>query len=134
MDARITRGTEVLVLFGLLLVTAAAVVGCGPGAEQTTGTVRGMVVRPPGRDPRSGGGGSDGADTARIPVNGDPVRARDQHGRVVASTVSAPPDGGFRFELPPGAYRITEDIFGTGTQVRVRAGETVSVRLTVPSV
>lgn len=133
MDARIGRGVKALAMLGLLLVAAAAV-GCGPGAEQATGTVRGTVVRPPGQDPRSGGGGSDGRDTARVPVNGDPVRARDEHGRVVASTVSAPPDGGFRFDLPPGAYRITEDILGVGVQVRVRAGETVTVTLTLPSV
>ncbi|MFF8380685.1 hypothetical protein ACF07V_31630 [Streptomyces sp. NPDC015661] len=132
MDARVGRGAKALVMFGLLLA-AAAMVGCGPGAEQSTGTVRGTVVRPPGRDPRSGGGATDGSDTARVPVNGDPVRARDEHGRVVASTVSAPPDGGFRFDLPPGTYRITEDIFGAAAQVRVRAGETVSVTLTVAS-
>ncbi|MFD5323551.1 hypothetical protein [Streptomyces sp. NPDC127092] len=36
-----------LVLLGLLLVASTAVVGCGPGAEQATGTVHGTVVRPP---------------------------------------------------------------------------------------
>ncbi|MGW8763679.1 hypothetical protein ACWGN5_14375 [Streptomyces sp. NPDC055815] len=133
MEARVGRVTKALVMFGLLFAAAAAV-GCGPGSEPATGTVRGTVVRPPGRDPRSGGGGSDGADPAWVPVNGDPVRARDGRGRVVASTVSAPPDGGFRFDLPPGVYRIAEDIFGVGAQVRVRAGETVSVTLTIPSV
>ncbi|MFJ7067888.1 hypothetical protein [Streptomyces sp. NPDC101115] len=123
-----------LVLSGLLFVAAPAVVGCGPRAEQPTGTVHGTVVRPPGRDPRSGAGGPDGRDAVWVPVNGDPVRARDERDRVVASAVSASPDGGFRFELPPGAYRITEDMFGVSARVRVRAGETVTVRLTVPSV
>ncbi|MEU2233714.1 hypothetical protein [Streptomyces vietnamensis] len=99
MDARVGRGVKALVVLGLLLVVAAAV-GCGPGAEQATGTVRGTVVRPPGRDPRSGGAGSDGRGTARVPVNGDPVRARDAHDRVVANTVGAPPDGRFRFDQP----------------------------------
>ncbi|WP_225100231.1 hypothetical protein [Streptomyces sp. CoH27] len=127
MAGRMRRGAA-LALCGM----AVAVVAASPSCEQERGhgEVRGVVVRPPGRDPRSGAGV---ANSSPVPVNGDPVRARDLHGQVVASTVTAPPDGSFSLSLTPGAYRITEDIFGIGRQVEVRAGATVSVTLTIPS-
>ncbi|MEU6573252.1 hypothetical protein [Streptomyces sp. NPDC046805] len=113
------------------VVVVAASVSPAYGPQRVHGEVRGVVVRPPGRDPRSGA--APVADNASVPVNGDPVRARDLRGQVVASTVTAPPDGAFSFSLSPGGYRITEDIFGIGRQVEVRAGATVSVTLTIPS-
>jgi hypothetical protein len=90
------------------------------------GRIRGVAVRPPGRDPRSGHGG----DT--VPVSGDPVHAYDSDGHVVASTVSAR-DGRFEFSVPPGTYRVAEDICGVAQQVHVTSGATVTVTLTVPN-
>ncbi|MGW7406035.1 hypothetical protein ACWGI9_20275 [Streptomyces sp. NPDC054833] len=116
-----------LALAGLMVVVAASPLY---GPEALHGVVRGVVVRPPGQDPRSGAGGGSGT---YVPVNGDPVRAHDERGHVVASTVTAPPDGSFSFTLSPGSYRITEDIFGIGRQVELRGGSTVSVTLTIPS-
>ncbi|MBT2393567.1 hypothetical protein J7E87_30185 [Streptomyces sp. ISL-1] len=131
MAGRTSRAPAVA-LCGMVVAVGVTVVAassaCGP--ERLQGVVRGVVVRPPGQDPRSGAGGGN---SASVPVNGDPVRARDQRGHIVASTVTAPPDGSFSFTLSPGSYRITEDIFGIGRQAEVRAGSTVSVTLTVPS-
>ena len=90
------------------------------------GFVRGLVVRPPGGDPRSGHGGGS------VPVSGDPVHAYDAAGRVVASAVSAR-DGRFRLSVPAGTYRVAEDICGSAAQVRVTTGATVPVTLTVPN-
>ncbi|SFG66817.1 hypothetical protein SAMN02787118_12594 [Streptomyces mirabilis] len=132
---RMSRGVA-LALCGMAVVVVAATPASVP--ERVQGEVRGVVVRPPGRDPRSGAGVGNSpvpriAAAPSVPVNGDPVRARDLRGQVVASTVTAPPDGSFSFGLSPGTYRITEDIVGIGRQVEVRAGATVSVTLTIPS-
>lgn len=88
--------------------------------------VRGRVVRPPGRDPRSGAG------AGAVPVNGDPVRARDANGKTVATTVTKV-GGEFRLRLRPGTYEISEDICAVIRRVDLRATAPVSVTLTFPS-
>ncbi|MGW7002330.1 hypothetical protein ACWGCW_05755 [Streptomyces sp. NPDC054933] len=92
------------------------------------GVVRGQIVRPPGRDPRSG----NNADAAApVPVSGDTVRVYDPEGRTVATAVSAV-GGQFEFVLSPGAYRVTEDICGVSRQVEVRSREITSLILAIP--
>ncbi|HEV8558149.1 MAG TPA: hypothetical protein VGR06_17385 [Actinophytocola sp.] len=86
--------------------------------------MRGQVVRPPGPDPRSGGTGTP------VPMSGDPVHATDLGGHMVATTATAP-GGQFELTLPPGTYRITEDICGAAQQVEIRSGTTTSLTLTV---
>jgi hypothetical protein len=98
-----------------------------PSSDDHHGALDGRVLRPPGRDPRSGA-------SARtpVPVTGDPIRARDPAGKVVASTVTAA-GGAFHLRLPPGRYRITEDICGIGREVDITARTTTTVTLTVPN-
>jgi hypothetical protein len=67
-----------------------------------------------------------------VPVNGDPIRAYDRDGRVVATTVSAS-GGFFELVLPPGAYRIAEDICGVSQQVEVRSRARTSLVLAIPT-
>ena len=96
--------------------------------DEQRGVVRGVVVRPPGRDPRSGNGA---AVHATVPVSGDVVRATDRKGHEVATSVTG--DGGrFEFALSPGVYRIAEDICGVGRQVEVRSRVLASVTLVMP--
>jgi hypothetical protein len=90
------------------------------------GRIRGMIVRPPGGDPRSGHGGG------TVPLSGDPVHAYDSDGHVVASAASGR-DGRFEFSVPAGTYRVVEDICGTAQQVQVASGATAAVTLTVPN-
>jgi hypothetical protein len=40
-----------------------------------------------------------------MPVAGDPVRAKDSRGQVVANAVTGP-DGRFELTLPPGTYQL----------------------------
>jgi hypothetical protein len=88
------------------------------------GRIRGTIVRPPGRDPRSGHGGT------AVPVAGDPVHAYDRQDRLAASGVSAS-DGGFELQVPAGTYRITEDICGASQHVDVQPAGGTSITLTV---
>jgi hypothetical protein len=96
-------------------------------ASISHGVVRGQVLRPPGADPRSGS-----APTSPVPVNGDPVRARQGNGVVVASTVSGQ-GGHFELTLPPGTYRIGEDTCGTYQEVDVHAGTITPLTLVIPN-
>lgn len=79
MQAR--RGRLAAVWGAVMVLVALASLGCGAKAEPAVGVVRGVVVRPLAQDPRSGAVGASGA---TVPVNGDPVRARDAAGRTVA--------------------------------------------------
>jgi hypothetical protein len=99
----------------------------GSAGTAGTGLVRGTVLRPPGRDPRSGGGSS-----GNVPVNGDPVHAYDQQKRLVATVVSAGA-GTFELTLAPGTYRFVEDICGVEQQVVVRGQSTTAVNLMLPT-
>lgn len=98
-----------------------------PDAE-LHGTVHGIVVREGGRDPRSGGGGTTGS----VPVGADPITAhRAETKEPVARTVTAN-DGSFEFNLPPGTYRITEEITGASKTVDVTSKFTSTVTITLP--
>jgi len=90
------------------------------------GHISGIVVRPPGRDPRSGHAGG------AVPVSGDPVHAYDGAGNVVASAATAR-DGRFDLTVPAGTYRVAEDICGSATTVKVTSRSITSVTLTVPN-
>src|SRR5437879_3331065 len=81
------------------------------GAAAGQGRIAGVWVRPPGSDPRSGHGGS-----PAVPVSGDTVRAYDEHDHVAATAVTGR-DGRFDLHLPPGTYRLTEDICATSVRV-----------------
>jgi hypothetical protein len=102
------------------------------------GILRGQVVRPPGRDPRSGAQDADpdSACSAKggwyVPVNGDEVEVRDMLGQVIASAVTR--SGGlFSIALPPGEYRIVEGICGVSKHVNIRSGLPTHVILTIPN-
>jgi len=116
-----------VVACGLALM--AADFGTSAHPPQGDGAVRGVVLRLPGRDPRSGSGG--GPD-AMVPVNGDVVRAADHQGHEVAKSTTGR-GGRFELTLPPGVYRITEDICGVGRQTEVRSTEIASVTLVIPA-
>ncbi len=137
----------VIAVFGMLVVTTCgrsttapatsstspgpAVVNSQPSPSvsqpiNSSGRVQGWVMRGPGLDPRSGGGGR------QVPVSGDPVTARDGSGSTAATAVSAR-DGSFTFVLPPGMYAISEDICGTTKQIEVRSQTTASMTLTIPN-
>lgn len=92
----------------------------------TQGILRGQVLRPPGRDPRSGSGGS------HVPVNGDPIQIHDMHGQIVTSVVTKSA-GLFSIALPPGEYRIVEGICGVSKHVNIRSGLSTHVILTIPN-
>lgn len=85
------------------------------------------MLRPPGIDPRSGGGSS-----SPVPVNADPVEAHDLQGRIAGKAVTAPP-GRFGMTLAPGTYRIVEGICGLSRRITVRGGATTPVTLTIPN-
>lgn len=93
---------------------------------QHPGTLHGQVLRPPGRDPRSGGGSA-----TPVPVNGDSIEIRDGSGTVVATAVTGQ-DGAFRMTLAPGDYRVVEGICAAGEQVRITSDTTTRVVLTLP--
>jgi hypothetical protein len=119
------------------LVCCACLTGCGSGhtarpsasaRPSATGVVEGRVLRPPGIDPRSGGAPRG----TPVPVNGDPVEAHDPRGRTAAKAVTAA-RGRFRMTLPPGTYRIVEDVCGVSKRVTVHGGATAPVTLTIPN-
>ncbi|MER5637937.1 carboxypeptidase-like regulatory domain-containing protein [Kitasatospora sp. NPDC002227] len=127
--------------FACAALAGVSLAGCTSphgGGSAARGELHGQVLRPAGRDPRSGGmhpGGSPGTlcrGPGVTPVAGDPVEARDLRGRAVASTATGP-DGSFSFSLLPGSYRVVESILGIGANAEVRAGGSTSVTLTVPS-
>jgi len=101
--------------------------GTSPAPTSATtqaGTVRGQVHRPPGPDPRSG------HPETTAPVSGDPVRAKDSRGQVVATAVTGQ-DGRFELTLPPDTYQLSEDTCGVSQQVEIRSGTTTSVSLSI---
>jgi hypothetical protein len=96
-------------------------------SHQPRGVVHGQVVRRPGLDPRSGSGSG-----SLVPVNGDPVEVRDLRGRVVAAIVTNS-GGFFSIAIPPGEYRVVEDICGVSKQINIRNGLAIHVILTIPN-
>lgn len=131
------------------LICGAYLTGCGtpanagrpalarpshPSTSPRTGVVEGRVLRPPGRDPRSGAaGGTPGPlSEAKVPVNGDPVEAHDARGHIVGRAVTVP-RGRFRMTLAPGTYRIIEGICGVSKRVAVHGGTTTPVTLAIPN-
>ena len=100
-----------------------------PSATQpieSNGRVQGWIMRAPGLDPRSGGGGR------QVPVSGDPITAREMNGATAATAVSAQ-DGSFTIVLPPGEYAISEGICGITNQIEVRSHATTRITLTIPN-
>lgn len=136
----------VMVAFGMLVVTACGSITTGraasspsqgmaaasspsPSASQpinSNGRVQGWIVRGPGLDPRSGGGGG------QVPVSGDPISARDGRGTIAATAVSAR-DGSFTFVLAPGTYAISEGICGTTKQIEVRSQAITRMTVIIPN-
>ncbi|GDY33379.1 hypothetical protein GTS_50120 [Gandjariella thermophila] len=107
--------------------TAPSVSAAGQPGAQPQGSLRGQVVRPPGRDPRSG------IVAANVPVSGDPIVVRDGAGDTVASAVTGQ-DGSFQVRLAPGGYLVVESICKVSRQVSIRRGAISSVTLTIPNV
>ncbi len=103
----------------------------------TRGILRGQVLRPPGRDPRSGSGPPgrerrSGSGGSCVPVTGDPLQIHDMRGQVIASVVTK--SGGlFSIALPPGEYQIVEGICGVSKDVNVRSGLSTRVILSIPN-
>lgn len=95
-------------------------------SDRTNGVLHGQVVRPPGVDPRSGRRSG-----PAVPVNGDPVQVHDLRGRVVTGAVTKS-GGFFSIALPPGQYRIVEDICGVSKEVTIRSGSATHVILKIP--
>jgi hypothetical protein len=127
-------GCGLLGLVGVLTLTA-----CGsnviaswtrshPHEAGSRGSIHGFVMRKPGSDPRSG---SDTA-TAKVPVSGDPIVARNKARSKVARAISAR-DGSFRMSLPKGVYTVTEGICGVRKRVEVKSGATRRLTLTIPN-
>lgn len=112
-----------LVLFavvaGFVLWTRTGATGAG------SGSIQGRVEHQPGRDPRSGSGGSP------QPVNGDPVVIADGHGTVIRNVTTV--DGEFLVTVPVGRYTVREGIFGISQQVDVHKGSVSKVTLTIPA-
>jgi hypothetical protein len=103
--------------------------GPSPSASQpimSNGRVLGWIMRGPGLDPRSGGGGR------QVPVSGDPIAARDGRGTTAATAVSAP-DGSFTIVLAGGVYAISEGICGITNQIEVRSQTTTRMTLVIPN-
>lgn len=92
------------------------------------GVVHGQIVRPPGSDPRSGGGNNSGV----VPVNGDPVQAHDLTGRVIGVAVTKS-GGYFSIALPPGEYRLIEGTCGVTKRIHVQSGSSTYVTMTIPN-
>lgn len=126
-----------VIIFGLLMAGCGKPASGGPSNPDKSGTsptstsmstasgmVRGQVLRPPGPDPRSGKVGT------TVPVSGDPVRAKDSRGQVVATAVTTQ-DGHFELTLPPGTYQISEDTCGISQQIEIRSGATAWVNLSI---
>lgn len=126
-----------------MVVAALIAIACGAGATPSSdqspsvaapaagpievqGSVHGRVIRPPGLDPRSGGGGG------AVPVSGDPIAARSPEGRTLATAVSDR-DGSFLLSLPPGRYTIVEGICRVSQAAEVRSHSTSSLTLTIPN-
>jgi hypothetical protein len=94
--------------------------------DEHHGALDGRVLRPPGRDPRSGTGTG-----TPVPVNGDPIQARDPTGRIIATTVTAT-GGTFHLLLRPGRYQITEGICGVSRPADIKAGTTTTLTIPIP--
>jgi hypothetical protein len=101
-----------------------AVIRNGTDAAGAPGWLYGSVLRKPGSDPRSGGGG----DQPTVPVSGDTIVARGASGS--ASAVSAP-DGAFQMLLPAGVYTVSEDICGVSTRVEIMSAGATRVTLAI---
>jgi hypothetical protein len=106
--------------------TVAATVPRSASTEGPQGWIYGLVVREPGRDPRSGSGGQG----ATVPVAGDPVVARGAVGST--RTVSAR-DGSFQMRLPAGVFTVSEDTCGVSRPVTIQGGGAVDVTLEIPN-
>jgi hypothetical protein len=119
-----TTGIGVVILAPGQPSVAATTTHWGSTAE-AEGWIYGLVVRGPGRDPRSGTGGG-----ASVPVAGDTVVARDAAGS--ASAVSAR-DGSFQIRLPARATTVSEDICGVSKQVTVEPNAATRVTLEIPN-
>jgi hypothetical protein len=103
-----------------------AVIRNGSDGGGAQGWLYGSVLRAPGSDPRSGGGG----DGPTVPVSGDTIVARDAAGS--ASAVSAR-DGSFQMRVPAGLITVTEDICGVSKQVMIESSGAARVALEIPN-